>query len=404
MNLSIFDHFSRESLSFASERKNETCTDLDLGEICSGECESSLLSCLSNCSSNDASCESGCVREGFDCIDGCPCHTDCILGCENCSADICNACAFPEENEDHVKCLAEFERELIECIQNCGGNSSCVSLCTVQYSQDILNCPCEEGCPDGCPCPNFDCGDNAEEANSVLIMHYSQKNLSLVNFNSYTEDLFQNLTMAQMIDDLTAMRDVQCFTKGKTIYSEDEKSSYDGSKILERDFPRPAVYHQYIGGQIPVYKDYPILIGGKTEHGSATNFVERYSPSDGWILDQKIAFPEAETYCYSAVWGDFGVVIFPGFSSSKNKIWRLYDDEWTNIGITKWNDRPYARAVLLSNYEVLVLGGEDRQKFTKFSFNENFTSIEGEDLDNLPSLSSWDDPYAILVPNGYCML
>ena len=39
------------------------------------------------------------------------------------------------------------------------------------------------------------------------------------------------------------------------------------------------------------------------------------SPSDGWILDQKIAFPEAETYYYSAVWGDFGVVIFPGFSS-----------------------------------------------------------------------------------------
>ena len=52
----------------------------------------------------------------------------------------------------------------------------------------------------------------------------------------------------------------------------------------------------------------------------------------------------------------------------------------------------------------MVLGGRFYWKFTKFTFNEDFTSIEGEDLDNLPSLEYWDDPFAILVPDGYCML
>ena len=52
----------------------------------------------------------------------------------------------------------------------------------------------------------------------------------------------------------------------------------------------------------------------------------------------------------------------------------------------------------------MVLGGYEEWEFTKFTFNEDFSSIEGEDLVNLPSLDSWEDPYAILVPDGYCMV
>ena len=191
MDLSIFDNFSRDSFSIHSQRLNETCTDIDLGEVCSTSCEDILLTCLDNCDWGDVSCERVCVRDGFDCIDGCPCHADCILGCQDCTADICNACAVPEENDDHVKCFAELEQELFKCIQNCGGNSSCVTLCSVQYSQDILNCPCEEGCPDGCPCPNFNCGDSESEpdGNSVLIMHYNRDPPALVNFKSFDQDL-----------------------------------------------------------------------------------------------------------------------------------------------------------------------------------------------------------------------
>ena len=166
MELSFF----QDSFSYHLPRLNETCTDLDLGEICSTNCENNLLACLGDCNAGDAACERICIREGFDCIDRCPCHADCILGCENCPADVCSICAFPEENEDHLKCFAELENELFQCIQNCGGSSSCVTLCTVQYSQNILNCPCEEGCPDGCPCPNYQCS----KLTSVLIINLDQ--------------------------------------------------------------------------------------------------------------------------------------------------------------------------------------------------------------------------------------
>ena len=53
----------------------------------------------------------------------------------------------------------------------------------------------------------------------------------------------------------------------------------------------------------------------------------------------------------------------------------------------------------------MVLGGYSGDwKFTKFIFNEDFTSIEGEDLTHLPALKNWDDPYAMLVPDNYCVI
>ncbi|CAG5108114.1 Oidioi.mRNA.OKI2018_I69.chr1.g3639.t1.cds [Oikopleura dioica] len=66
--------------------------------------------------------------------------------------------------------------------------------------------------------------------------------------------------------------------------------------------------------------------------------------------------------------------------------------------------RYYARALLFPNNEVMVVGGDGPRKFTKFTFNDDFTSIEGEDLDHLPQTDDYDDPFAILVPDGFCML
>ncbi|CAG5108118.1 Oidioi.mRNA.OKI2018_I69.chr1.g3641.t1.cds [Oikopleura dioica] len=457
--------FPREDFFDPFPRLNETCTDLDLGELCSTNCSEDLLQCLSNCNSGDASCENACVREGFDCIDGCPCHIDCPGGCEDCPAEICDVCAFPEENEDHVKCLADLEQELFDCIGKCGGNSSCLTLCTLQYSEDILSCPCEEGCPNGCPCPNYDCYDPSKELNSVLLMHYNHRDTTaLVNFESYIDDLeiswFNNgpdnleffskegcsvlykgtnylfggwfviggereygphiLNGCDIEKAEGVSFQFDCF-EGSVGYlpSQDDPEghillyngygkvqSYDGSKIVEASLAVPDESHVAIGGHIPTYKGNPILIAGYDQYAQRyTRSVEQYSENDGWINDYRILFPESYIESYSSVWGDFGVVIFPGDSQTVQYIWRLYNDEWTQIGTPEWTPRRYyARALLFPNNEVMVVGGDGPRKFTKFTFNDDFTSIEGEDLDHLPQTDDYDDPFAILVPDGFCML
>ena len=63
----------------------------------------------------------------------------------------------------------------------------------------------------------------------------------------------------------------------------------------------------------------------------------------------------------------------------------------------------FSRAVLLSNFEAMVFGGNENQMFTKFTFNEGFSSIESEYLAKLPSLNYWGDPFAILVSDHYCV-
>ena len=32
-----------------------------------------------------------------------------------------------------------------------------MSNCHRTYDEDIKDCPCQSGCPSGCPCPNYPC-------------------------------------------------------------------------------------------------------------------------------------------------------------------------------------------------------------------------------------------------------
>ena len=91
-------------------------------------------------------------------------------------------------------------------------------------------------------------------------------------------------------------------------------------------FSAPVDSHSQTGGQIPLYKNNPILIGGY-----GVNTVERYRYTysghlikfifslDGWLKNESLTFPEEQVWAYSAVWGDFGVVIFPGYTYIKRR-------------------------------------------------------------------------------------
>ena len=171
-------------------RINENCTDLDLGEICSQNCLEKLQSCQLACSPGDSSCDSKCIREAFDCVDGCPCHTDCFDGCVDCPADVCNACADPGGNQDYIKCYEKLQEIRSDCMNSCSGNSTCLENCTSDFLEDIKNCPCEENCPNGCPCPSYDCDDSL--AVLVLDREYSTRVPMLLGFDFLSEVQLKN--------------------------------------------------------------------------------------------------------------------------------------------------------------------------------------------------------------------
>ena len=44
------------------------------------------------------------------------------------------------------------------CLMNCSiGDVQCITHCGAEYEQNRSTCPCQSGCPDGCPCPNYEC-------------------------------------------------------------------------------------------------------------------------------------------------------------------------------------------------------------------------------------------------------
>ena len=46
----------------------------------------------------------------------------------------------------------------MECLFNCPhGDTVCVAKCSRDFNSNLLQCPCQPGCPDGCPCPEYQC-------------------------------------------------------------------------------------------------------------------------------------------------------------------------------------------------------------------------------------------------------
>lgn len=120
------------------------------------------------------------------CSNECPCFEQCPQGCQDCPNPICG-CANPDTNEDYITC-ENFYRLIYrkgtfydaytpkyiivnlihvrymmnlfesECIIQCEtGDSQCFQSCAREYSENLTNCPCQENCPLGCPCPEYQC-------------------------------------------------------------------------------------------------------------------------------------------------------------------------------------------------------------------------------------------------------
>ena len=66
-------------------------------------------------------------------------------------SQICN------DSVDEELCKDDFERELLACLATCDDEPICVAQCNRELADNIDKCPCQQGCPDGCPCPDYYC-------------------------------------------------------------------------------------------------------------------------------------------------------------------------------------------------------------------------------------------------------
>jgi len=59
----------------------------------------------------------------------------------------------------------------VECENKCSDNTECMQ-CLVDRDEFRSNCPCEENCRDGCPCPKFDCSLLDKTPNGTIFVLY----------------------------------------------------------------------------------------------------------------------------------------------------------------------------------------------------------------------------------------
>ena len=126
-------------------------------------CLSERAECHENCDTsfyrNNTECNFDCEFDAVTCYSHCPCFEHCVDGCSGCPSPFCT-CVDPDSNADFINCERIFNLQYSSCILQCpNGDMVCLGGCGREYDSNVETCPCREDCPNGCPCPNFDCSD-----------------------------------------------------------------------------------------------------------------------------------------------------------------------------------------------------------------------------------------------------
>ena len=92
----------------------------------------------------------------WSCIGACPCFDQCPSGCVDCNHPLC-VCFDQERDEDFVFCRDYNELAFRKCTLECQHDNACFMQCNADFEEAIEQCPCNAGCPSGCPCEEWDC-------------------------------------------------------------------------------------------------------------------------------------------------------------------------------------------------------------------------------------------------------
>lgn len=73
------------------------------------------------------------------------------MGCPN---PICS-CSSPQTSNPYFKqCVKEANQNFSNCTEICGPGTKCYDECIDGFRAATNMCPCNDGCPKGCPCDN----------------------------------------------------------------------------------------------------------------------------------------------------------------------------------------------------------------------------------------------------------
>ena len=123
----------------------------------------------SNCL-DDSACIFDCNYSRTECQASCPCFQKCPNGCKNCYSAFC-ACKDFENNEDFKRCKNRFDEDYARCLAGCvPADFDCLGDCSRDYQIGIDTCPCQNDCPHGCPCPNYQCESVELESNTEVLI------------------------------------------------------------------------------------------------------------------------------------------------------------------------------------------------------------------------------------------
>ena len=81
-----------------------------------------------------------------------------------------------------------FEEDYHVCIVDCpAADFTCHGICACDYQQNIEQCPCQAGCPDGCPCPIYQCSMTTSSPSMTTIKPTTSPRTSVLVLNTFYE-------------------------------------------------------------------------------------------------------------------------------------------------------------------------------------------------------------------------
>ena len=129
---------------------------MSLNTECIEYCNAKLEDCQLECH-GEVDCNFECKNTALSCVNSCPCFEECPIGCDGCYTPFC-MCYDYENNPDYIDCTKYNENLYTQCIVGCpAGDFECLSMCFRDLEENLEFCPCRSRCPDGCPCPEYDC-------------------------------------------------------------------------------------------------------------------------------------------------------------------------------------------------------------------------------------------------------